>query len=74
MAKGRKEKFNLPSKKRALRLPVWLWNKLDAIGEEQVKLAQDVIYDQLNGVEYTPQGNFVGLMQDLQEVIKKHKV
>jgi hypothetical protein len=71
---GRKEKFNLPSQKRALRLPVWLWNKLDEMGTEQGKLAQDVIYDQLQGIQYTPQGNFVGLMQDLQEVIKKHKV
>jgi hypothetical protein len=71
---GRKEKFSLPSQKRALRLPVWLWNKLDAIGEEQGKLAQDVIYDQLQGIQYTPQGDFVGLMQDLQEIIKKHKL
>ena len=74
MAKGRKEKFNLPSKKRVLRLPVWLWNKLDEIGAEQGKLAQDVIFDKLANIEYKPQGNFSALLEDIQDVIKKHKI
>lgn len=71
---GRKEKFNLPSQKRALRLPVWLWNRLDEIAEDQGKIAQDVIYDQIAGVEYRPNGNFNGLINEMQEVIRKYKI
>lgn len=71
---GRKEKFNLPSKKRALRLPVWLWNRLDEIAADQGKIAQDVIYDKIMDIEYKPQGNIHNLVSDIQEVIKKHKL
>lgn len=71
---GRKEKFNEPSQKRSLRLPNRLWNVLDEMGNDNGKLAQDVIYDKLEGIVYIPQGNFHGLIKDLQEVIKKHKL
>ena len=71
---GRKEKFNEPSSKRSLRLPNRLWNVLDEIGNDNGKIAQDVIYDKLEGIVYIPQGNFHDLVSDIQEVIKKHKL
>lgn len=71
---GRNEKYNSPSQKRVLRLPVYMWNILDEIGKDQGKIAQDVIFNKLANIEYKPQGNFSALLEDLQEVIKKHKI
>lgn len=74
MKKGRKEKFDTPSEKRVLRLPKELWHKLDEIGNDQGKIAQDVIFEKLENVEYKPEGNFKEFFEDIQSVIKKHKI
>lgn len=70
---GRPRKF-YNGKKRILQLPQDLWDKLDAIAADQNKVAQDIIYEKLEGIIYEPEGNFDNLMNDIIEVLKKHKI
>ena len=68
---GRPRKFE-NGVKRGIQLPLELWQKLDAIAEDQGKFAQDVIYDKLKNIEYTPTGNINELIEDIRQALKKH--